>query len=119
MSSDEYLLSTCIHEILHFAWFELWQQNFPHIPQTEYEYPHPSWLISEIALEPLFRFSKLKNLITDKFFAYEYFYHEKINNQTISSIANKIFSESENILKFQQKMFDYFYNNPKAKKLIK
>ena len=119
MSSDEYLLSTCIHEILHFAWFELWKQNFPNIPQTEYEYPHPSWLISEIALEPLFRFSKLKNLITDKFFAYEYFYHEKINNQTISSIANKIFSESENILKFQQKMFDYFYNNPKSKKLIK
>lgn len=52
---DFSLLTTC-HEIAHFAWFELLAENFPHISVSEYEYPSPVWLASEIAIEPILGF---------------------------------------------------------------
>ena len=84
-ATDEYLLSASVHEIIHFIWFEIWKDNFTQINRKDYDYPNLSWLISEIAIEPIFRFSKLKDL-SNANPAYDYFYTDKINNKTIVDI---------------------------------
>ena len=92
---------------LHFVWFKIWEKNFPEINKEEYECPNLSWLISEIAIEPLFKFSELSKLSKQKP-AYEYFYTERINGKTISEIANEIYENSKDINDFQKRMFEYF-----------
>lgn len=117
-ATEDFLLSASTHEIIHFIWFEFWKESFPNIPKDEYEYPNLSWLISEIAVEPIFRFSKLKHLSKETP-AYNYFYIDKIDNKTIAEIANELYKESKNIKDFQQKIYAFFNNNKETKKLIK
>lgn len=113
---DFSLLTTC-HEIAHFAWFELLAENFPHISVSEYEYPSPVWLASEIAIEPIFRFSKLHTL-SPACPAYEYFYTQKIGDCTVAETANNIYKKSKNFGDFQKKMLQFF-DKQKSEDLIK
>ena len=117
-ANDDYLLLTSAHEIIHFAWFEVWKDNFPQIERQDYDYPNLSWLISEIAIEPIFKFSNLKQLSSAKP-AYDYFYTDKINNKTIAEIANEIFKNSKDINNFQHTIYSFFKNNKETNKLIK
>lgn len=112
---DFFLMTTC-HEIAHFAWFTVFRENFPKPPATEYESPHRVWLISEIAIEPIFRFSKLHTL-SKLHPAYDYFYLHKIKGQTVAEIANCLYKQSKNIKDFQKNMLNFF-DEEKAKKLI-
>ena len=114
---EDFSVMTTCHEIAHFAWFEIFAENFPEISARDYESPHPAWLISEIAVEPIFRFSKLHTL-SPKQPAYDYFYTEKIGEQTVAEIANNLYKESKNIKDFQKKMLKFF-NQEKTETLIR
>ena len=106
-AGDRYLLQSVMHEIVHFIWFEIWHQTFPKIPKSDYDYPNLSWIISEIAIEPIFRFSNLKNLC-DEYPAYKYFYEEKIDGKTVTEIANKIYKDNKSIIDFQKTIYKFF-----------
>ena len=112
-----FMLLNAVHEITHFAWFEVLAENFPEIPATQYETPHTPWLVSEIAVEPIFRFSKLHTL-SPKQPAYDYFYTNKIGEQTVAEIANLLFKKSKNIVDFQKNMLNFF-DKEKSQDLIK
>lgn len=114
---EDFSVMTTCHEIAHFAWFEVLAENFPEIPATQYETPHTPWLISEIAVEPIFRFSKLHTL-SPKQPAYDYFYTDKIGEQTVTEIANSLFKKSKNIVDFQKNMLNFF-DKEKSQDLIK
>ena len=105
--SDDYVLLNAVHEISHFAWFEIWQKIFPNHNPELYEQPHLDWLISEIAIEPIFRFSMLHSL-SPHHPAYDYFYEQKIDDKTIVKIANEIYQASSNINDFQIKIYNFF-----------
>ncbi|MBR4408040.1 MAG: hypothetical protein IKT27_06965 [Clostridia bacterium] len=104
---EDIILLSSVHEIVHFVWFELWQKNFPDIKIEDYEFPNLSWIISEVAIEPIFRFSALKDLSPD-LPAYDYFYTDKIDNKPIAEIANNIYQESKDINEFQNNMYQFF-----------
>ena len=117
-ASEDYLIMSSVHEILHFIWFDVWKNNFQSMDKREYDYPNIPWLISEIAVEPLFRFSKLQTLAKTNP-AYDYFYTDKIEGKIIVDIANDIYLKSKDINEFQVKLYDYFKNNKETNKLIK
>lgn len=117
-ASNDYLLLASTHEIVHFIWFEFWKENFPKIDKKDYDYPNLSWLISEMAIEPIFRFSNLKELSVSNP-AYDYFYVDKIKDKTVAEIVNDIFKESKDINDFQINVYNFFKNNKETKKLIK
>lgn len=114
---EDCMLLNATHEISHFAWFEIFAQNFPSVPFRHYHMPYTPWLISEIAVEPIFRFSALHTL-SSKLPTYDYFYTEKIGGQTVAEIANNLYKESKNIKDFQQKMMNFF-SQEKTETLIK
>ena len=101
------MLKTSAHEIVHFAWFEVLARAFPEIPRTHYESPNLVWLVSEIAVEPIFRFSKLHTL-SSTLPAYSQFYEDKIDGKTVAENANLIFEQSENIKDFQKNILEFF-----------
>lgn len=117
-SGDNYLLQTCIHEIIHFIWFDVWKETFPSIPESDYDYPNISWLLSEIAIGSIFKFSNL-NKYSENNVAYDIFYVEKIGEKTISEIANDIYLNSIDIKDFQKNLYNFFKNNKETYKLIK
>ena len=117
-AAQGYLIMSCVHEILHFVWFKVWRDNFKDFNLEEFEYPNIVWLCSEIAIEPLFRFSKLAIFVKANP-AYDYFYTEKIKGKTIAEIANELYLDSENIKDFQQKLFKFFSKKCNNKNLIK
>lgn len=114
---EDFSVMTTCHEITHFAWFKIFAENFPKIPATQYETPHTPWLVSEIAVEPIFRFSKLHTL-SPKQPAYDYFYTNKIGEQTVAEIANLLYKKSKNIVDFQKNMLSFF-DKQKSQDLIK
>ena len=115
---DEEMLFSSTHEIIHFVWFEIWKENFPNTLPIECEFPNLIWFISELAIEPIFRFSNLKELSSCNP-AYDYFYTDKLGNKTLAETANEIFASSKNINDFQIKIYNAFKDNEEIYKLIK
>ena len=105
-ASKDFLLSSCVHEIIHFIWFDIWKGNFKNYKEDDFEYPNLVWLCSEIAVEPIFRFSKLIELSKDNP-AYDYFYTEKIGLKSVAEIANEIYKSSKDINEFQSKLYTF------------
>ncbi len=62
-SDSDFLLNVCVHELIHFYWFELFAKEFTNISKSNYEYPNVEWLLSEIAVDPIIYYSKLKNIV--------------------------------------------------------
>lgn len=102
-------LQDLIHEIIHFAWFEEWKKNFPNADESEFEYPAKVWLISELAVDPIFKFSNLNKFVASVP-AYHYFYEEKIDGEKLIERVRKLFLDSKDIKEFQEKMLKLFEN---------
>jgi len=105
LDNDAGILETSIHEIIHFAWFKDWKEQFPKTTHADMNAPSHGWLISEIAVDPIFMNSKLKQLIVRNP-AYDYLYQEKINNQNMMEVVNETYRQSSSIKDFQNRMLN-------------
>jgi len=105
MDDNAGILETSIHEIIHFAWFQDWQEQFPNTTHADMNVPSQGWLISEIAVDPIFKNSELKQLLVRNP-AYDHFYQEKINNQNMMEVVNDTYRLSSSIKDFQNRMID-------------
>lgn len=117
-STKEKALQTCIHELIHFCWFDLWQEIWPETDTKNFESPHTEWLLSEIAIDPIVYFSALKNLCTDTP-AYNYFYESKIWGENLIEVFRKLY-KANNIDNFMERGLKLLQNNPDlVKDLVK
>lgn len=101
-------LSACAHEITHFAWFDVWKENFPNMKKRDRERPSKTWLISEIVVDPIFKYSKLKELSKIRP-AYSYFYDEKIGDKKLIEVVREMYKKYD-LVEFQKEMFQMFLN---------
>jgi len=104
-ASAQYVLQAGVHEIIHFLWFDIWKKQFPETKDFECEYPEKVWLISELAIDAIFRGSNLKKLLISKP-AYDYFYEEKINGKRLMLEIRKLYKNCS-IKEFQIKLLDF------------
>jgi len=105
LDSDAGILETSLHEIIHFAWFKVWKEQFPNTTHADMNAPSLGWLISEIAVDPIFKNSGLKSYLVRKP-AYDYFYKEKINTQNMLEVVNDLYLKSNSIKEFQTQMLN-------------
>lgn len=113
LDNDAGILETSLHEIIHFAWFKDWKEQFPKTNHTDMNAPSLDWLISEIAVDPIFKNSELKSfLITEP--AYDYLYQEKINGQNLMKVVNDLYRQSSSIKDFQNQMLVLMNSKEKA-----
>ena len=105
LDNDAGILETSLHEIIHFAWFNVWNQQFPNTTHAEMNAPSRDWLISEIVVDPIFKQSGLKSFLVREP-AYDYLYQEKINNKNLMEVVNDLYVQSSSIKDFQNRMLD-------------
>lgn len=108
-STKQNALQICIHELIHFCWFDLWQQLWPETDTKNFESPHIEWLLSEIAIDPIVYFSKFKNLCNNTP-AYKHFYESKIENENLIDIFRNLY-KSKSISEFMKAGLELLENN--------
>lgn len=61
LNSEKGALGAALHEMIHFAWFEVWHRHFQD-SEEEYEIPHLKWILSEMTVEPIMRDKRLSSI---------------------------------------------------------
>lgn len=116
--TKEQTLQTCIHELIHFVWFELWKELYPDCDTSCFETPHTEWLLSEIAIDPIVYFSELKNFCNDRP-AYDYFYTTTLWEENLIEVFRRLY-RANNIDNFMERGLKLLNSNPDlVKELVK
>lgn len=106
---DEIML-TCIHEIIHFIWFEKWSKIFPDSNISEYNAPNMPWLLSEIAIDAILKETDLKKYCVNEKPAYNYFYDIVIDDKNMMEYFRELFV-TNSIEEFMIKGYEYVLKN--------
>ena len=109
--SENELIETTFHEVLHFFWFKKFKELFPLIPKDEYESPYLAWIYSEIIVDPILNSKEIKDIIRVKGKAYDSFY--ELENGKIIDNLRKIYKEDISIEEKIEK--GYYYLKDKLK----
>lgn len=85
-------LGMSLHEIVHFLWFDRWNDIF-HDGPAEYEAPHLKWLFSEMAVKPILGDSRLaaRNPYYPDDCVYEYFGTMTVEGRPILETMEELF----------------------------
>lgn len=91
-------MSVSLHEITHFIWFDLWQNLFHDDPAT-YENPHPAWILSEMAVDPILRDPRLRRFVAHPGVAdapaYPAFYTLAVDGVSVMDTIRRLYAEND------------------------
>jgi hypothetical protein len=85
LNSERGALGVALHEITHFAWFDIWQAHFMD-DCADYETPHIKWIFSEMAVDSIMRKDKRLHGVNPYFpdaHVYEYFNSMKLEGKPV------------------------------------
>lgn len=110
LNSERGAIGRAIHEIIHFAWFYVWNQVFGD-SNEEYEAPSLKWILSEMVVEPIMTDPRLSSL--NPYFerenggcVYPYFFDMKVEGKYILDTLNQLY-RSLSITEFMKKSYAY------------
>ncbi|MCL2592675.1 MAG: hypothetical protein FWD82_04845 [Defluviitaleaceae bacterium] len=110
LNSERGALGIALHEIIHFVWFDVWQNYFKD-NKEDYEIPHIKWIFSEMAVYPIMRkdarLSEINPYYGSNAAVYPYFYTMKIENEPILETLYKMYCNSSNIIEFMESGYTY------------
>ena len=86
-------LTICIHELLHFYWFDYWDKNIGKLKAEEKETPSIIWQFSEIAIDQLVNCTELKKFYNETNVAYDYFYDIKHNGKYLIDVLREMYNK--------------------------
>ncbi len=81
--NPENIISTTIHELCHFIYFEKWKQIYPNYSEEEFDRPHIAWYLSEAMIDPLINNEIFKKYTNDGLSSYTVFYETEIEGKSI------------------------------------
>lgn len=93
--SIEEMVLTCIHEIIHFVWFEKWTELFTNMSKEEYNAPSIPWLLSEIVIDAIIKETELKKYCSEEQLAYKHFYDIQIDGANVMEYFRNLFNSSD------------------------
>ena len=108
LSSEHGAMGIALHEIIHFVWFDVWQNQF-HDDVLHYESPHLPWIFSEMVVDCIMRDELLTSLnpyTKDNHAIYDYFYDIIIDQVCIIDTLNELY-QNNNIHDFMSLGYEY------------
>ncbi len=108
--SNEEIILTCIHEIIHFIWFEKWTEVFPYADKAEFNAPALPWLLSEIVIDAILSETELKKYCVVDKPAYKYFYDIHIDGKNMMEYFKELFIHND-IKTFMKKGLEFVVTN--------
>lgn len=105
----EVFLRTCIHEIIHLYWWQVWEQiSNEDVEFKNINYPSASWLLSEMAVQIIVQNTKfIKKIVGKQKVAHTYFYDMEIGNKLVLDSLNELFHKSVSVKNFMLEAFYY------------
>lgn len=79
------------HEMIHFLYFKKLAKLFPNVSHESYEYPSPTWVLSEILAVVIGNNTDICKLADTEFELYPTWRDFKVNGQAILEIFNDIY----------------------------
>lgn len=83
-----------IHELLHFYWFDYWNEHLYKLKDFEMENPTLTWAFSEIAIDTLVNCSPLIKYFLNKEVAYDYFYDIKYKDKPLVNVLRDLYCKN-------------------------
>ncbi|MBQ8749014.1 MAG: hypothetical protein IJZ29_00890 [Clostridia bacterium] len=80
-----------IHELLHFYWFDYWNEHLYKLKDFEMENPTLTWAFSEIAIDTLVNCSPLLKYFSNTEVAYDYFYEIKYKDKPLVNVLRDLY----------------------------
>ena len=110
LNSERGAIGSCIHEIIHFVWFYVWNKLFGD-SYDEYESPSLKWILSEMIVESVMKDPRLSSI--NPYFPreqggciYPYFFDMMVNGSFILDTLDAMY-QNQNIQEFMQNSYAY------------
>lgn len=110
LNSEKGAIGGCLHEIIHFVWFYVWNRLFRD-SYDEYERPSLKWILSEMVVESVMRDERLSSI--NPYFpreqggcVYPYFFDMKAGGALILDILDEMY-RAQTIEEFMKNSYAY------------
>lgn len=114
LNSERGAVGLSIHEIIHFLWFYVWNQEFQD-SYDEYERPSLKWILSEMVVESIMRDDRLSSI--NPYFprenggcVYGYFQDMRLNQKMALDVIDEYY-KCGNMREFMHKSYAYCKEN--------
>jgi len=101
MSVDE-MKATCIHELLHFIYFEKWKTVFPDTKEREFDTPYLVWHLSEMVPGIILNDERIQHVFKHKFHSYKEYESVKIDGILLLTRLRALYSNRKSFEEFLQ-----------------
>ena len=108
---SEDMFAIAMHEILHFVYFEKWEEVFPESNEESFDGPHIIWHLSEIVAPILLNSNELQNVLKYNHRGYSEYDKLKFGNRDIGDIIKDFYKESNNFEDFLKKAYKFVLEN--------
>jgi hypothetical protein len=106
-SPIEEMKGTCLHEILHFIWFEKWKEVFPKYNKKEFESPHLIWKLSEIVPIAVLGDKRIQSIFKHEPPVYEEWKPIKIKGKPLLEHIQEIYNRRKSFEDFMIKSWKF------------
>jgi len=91
---------TCLHEILHFIWFEKWKEVFPIPIQRGFEAPHLVWKLSEMVPWTVLNDERIQKIFRHTPSVYEEWKFKQIEGKPLLEHIQGIYNQRKSFADF-------------------
>ncbi|MDO4266397.1 MAG: hypothetical protein Q4C63_08070 [Eubacteriales bacterium] len=103
--STEEMLETCVHELIHFFWFPVWEDLFG--TKCNAQQDPLAWKLSELAIDALFKETELKKYCVSETPAHQCFYEIEIEGMSLVEIFRHMFKQND-LKSFMKQGYEFF-----------
>lgn len=104
---------TCLHEILHFIWFEKWKEVFPKYDKKEFEGPHLIWKLSEIVPLAVLSDERMQKIFKHKPSVYREWWTRRIKGKPLLDCIQEIYDNKTSFADFMKKSWAFIETHEK------
>ncbi|MEK6855765.1 MAG: hypothetical protein AABX66_01255 [Nanoarchaeota archaeon] len=105
--SNNEMKETCLHEILHFIWFEKWKEVFPNYNEREFESPHLIWKLSEIVPFAVLGDKRVQKVFKHIPSVYPEWTSKKIEGKLLLECIQEIYDQRNSFEEFLIKSWEF------------
>ena len=107
------MIAISIHEILHFLYFEKWEEIFPETKIKDFEPPSLIWHLSELIVPVVLNDKKIQKIFEYDHRTYEEYNKLKINNKSINEVVLDLYKNRKNFSSFVKKSYNLIITHEK------
>ncbi len=103
----ERTIDTCVHELLHFIYFEKWKEVFPSWNESEFQSPHLIWKLSEMMPGIVLNDPRIQSILHQKFTMYKIFEDTLIEGHPLRAHLQSLYDNRTDFTDFLRRAFEF------------